>query len=151
MSILFLVDQLRSSFASGQRTHVQWSPLHKWAVIANMLVIALSFFAIYTTSVYFHTPVEKLSGFVIGVAGFYATQLQFSNTHLVSIPSKYCYSPRGQREATIQGLTSVSLRHLDTSVFHSSADRHIEEANVTAPAAPFGSFLSLKCWVTWIL
>ncbi|GBE81392.1 hypothetical protein SCP_0311210 [Sparassis crispa] len=72
MSVLFLVDQLRWSFGAHR---VQWPPLHKWAVFATTLVVCLALFASYTTSVYFHTPIEKLSGFVLGVLGYAITQL----------------------------------------------------------------------------
>ncbi|KZT08374.1 uncharacterized protein LAESUDRAFT_742487 [Laetiporus sulphureus 93-53] len=80
MSILFLVDQLRTSFASPppgsiDRANMQWPPSHKWAVLANVLVICLALFATYTTSIYFHTPFEKLTGYLLGVAGFFIIQL----------------------------------------------------------------------------
>jgi hypothetical protein len=60
MSTLFLADQLRSSFRSGSRT---WSSVHKWAVGANIMLIAIWFLSIYTTSVYFHTVLEKSTGY----------------------------------------------------------------------------------------
>ncbi|PCH43810.1 hypothetical protein WOLCODRAFT_76013 [Wolfiporia cocos MD-104 SS10] len=80
MSTLFLVDQLRTSFGSSsngstESARLQWTPYHKWAVVLNLTVIATSLFAMYTTSVYFHTPFEKLTGYLLGVAGFAVTQL----------------------------------------------------------------------------
>lgn len=60
MSTLFLADQLRLSIRSGSRT---WPSLHKWAVGANIILIKIWLFSIYTTSVYFHTPFEKLTGY----------------------------------------------------------------------------------------
>lgn len=65
MSTLFLVDQLRLSFAAPPNGGVaqRWPPWHKWAVSASTLLVALSLFATYTTSVYFHTPIEKLTGY----------------------------------------------------------------------------------------
>lgn len=95
MAALFLVDQLRLSFASapaGRPSDSQWSPAHRWSVVFGGVVTLLSTFAIYTTSVYFHTPSEKFTGYseclstccpeycltsmaVLGVAGFALTQL----------------------------------------------------------------------------
>lgn len=79
MGTLFLMDQLRTSFSRSSqntdRAQSEWPPLHKYAVLANVLMIALMLFASYTTSVYFHTPFEKLTGFLLGIAGFAVTQL----------------------------------------------------------------------------
>lgn len=75
MSTLFLVDQLRTSFVSSARADRRWPPMHKWAVLVNALFIAVAMFASYTTSVYFHTPIEKLTGYLLGVGGFAVTQL----------------------------------------------------------------------------
>lgn len=66
MSTLFLVDQLRLSFASspaGRPSDAQWSPSHRWSVVFGGVVTLLSVFALYTTSVYFHTPSEKFTGY----------------------------------------------------------------------------------------
>lgn len=66
MSILFLTEQLGYSFAlreNRSNTRVPWPPLHKWALAANVLIIFVALFASYTTSVYFHTPLEKFTGF----------------------------------------------------------------------------------------
>ncbi|TFY83132.1 hypothetical protein EWM64_g886 [Hericium alpestre] len=59
LSILFLTDQLRASFASKK----PWSPAHRIAVFANGALLVLWLFAIWITSVYFHSPMEKISGF----------------------------------------------------------------------------------------
>lgn len=58
MSILFLVDQLRPSLRLRVRTLS-----HTVAVVANVALIGLWLFASYTTSLYFHSPAEKVSGF----------------------------------------------------------------------------------------
>lgn len=64
MATLFLVDQLRASFAQGgRRGDRRWPPYHKYAVAFTGLVVILSLFASYTTSVYFHTPFEKITGY----------------------------------------------------------------------------------------
>ncbi|CAL1707717.1 unnamed protein product [Somion occarium] len=68
MSLLFLADQLRYSFArirspSGKEESVQWSRLHRYAVFTNIVVLSVLLFSVYTTSVYFHTPFEKMTGF----------------------------------------------------------------------------------------
>jgi len=94
MSVLFLVDQLRHSFKSvpsssnnGRNTQMSWPPLHVWAVLGNLMIIAVSMFSLYTTSVYFHTPFEKFTGFLLGVFGFALTQIPFLLDAPVSRPT----------------------------------------------------------------
>jgi hypothetical protein len=62
MSILFLSDQLRPSLrwvtTPGPRAQ-----LHQAAVWINMGLIVMWLFACATTTVYFHSPLEKLSGY----------------------------------------------------------------------------------------
>ncbi|ESK96691.1 inositol phospholipid biosynthesis protein scs3 [Moniliophthora roreri MCA 2997] len=72
MSILFLADQLRASLRCGR-----WSLAHKITVAVNLTLIGLWLFASYTTSVYFHSPFEKFTGYVLGLASFAVTQLSF--------------------------------------------------------------------------
>jgi hypothetical protein len=72
MSILFLADQLRSSFRSRPGT---WSSSHKLAVGTNVVLVLVWLFAMYTTSVYFHTAFEKATGYLLGVLGFAITQV----------------------------------------------------------------------------
>jgi len=60
MSVLFLSDQLTSSLRSSPSA---WTPAHKYAVIYTSAIIVIWLFAAYTTSVYFHTPLEKLTGY----------------------------------------------------------------------------------------
>jgi hypothetical protein len=60
MSVLFLADQLRPSFYIP--TH-NWSSWHRWAIWANLGLIVIWLLGCYTTSVYFHSPWEKLSGY----------------------------------------------------------------------------------------
>lgn len=59
MSILFLSDQLRPSFAQPRG----WSSLHSLAVALCLLLTLTWFVASYTTCVYFHTPQEKVTGY----------------------------------------------------------------------------------------
>ncbi|KAF9526679.1 Fat storage-inducing transmembrane protein [Crepidotus variabilis] len=73
MSILFLVDQLRPSF--GQRAYKTWSTVHSWAVAAQIALVAIWFLAEYTTAVYFHSPFEKFTGYLLGVASFGVSQI----------------------------------------------------------------------------
>ncbi|KAI0644738.1 inositol phospholipid synthesis and fat-storage-inducing TM-domain-containing protein [Trametes meyenii] len=78
MSMLFLVDQLRQSFApapTARPSDARWPSYHNWAVAFGGVVTFLSLFAVYTTSVYFHTPSEKFTGYLLGVAAFALTQL----------------------------------------------------------------------------
>jgi hypothetical protein len=70
MSVLFLVDQIRGSLRA--RT---WSPAHACAVAFNIVLVAIWLFAISTTSVYFHSPFEKFTGYLLGVAGYAVTLL----------------------------------------------------------------------------
>ncbi|KAF9820340.1 hypothetical protein IEO21_01349 [Rhodonia placenta] len=72
MSTLLLADQLRASFG---RAVGRWSAPHWWAMAFGVGVVVLELLAVYTTSVYFHTPFEKLTGYLLGVAGFAITQL----------------------------------------------------------------------------
>ncbi|KAG5648559.1 hypothetical protein DXG03_003170 [Asterophora parasitica] len=58
MSTLFLADQLRYSFRLPQR-----SVLHTFAMVANVALMGIWLFATYTTSLYFHSPLEKFTGF----------------------------------------------------------------------------------------
>ncbi|KAJ3477894.1 hypothetical protein NLJ89_g12395 [Agrocybe chaxingu] len=46
-----------------------------WAVAAQVALVGIWLFAIYTTSVYFHSPFEKFTGYVLGVASFLLTQI----------------------------------------------------------------------------
>ncbi|KAF9263272.1 hypothetical protein L218DRAFT_973097 [Marasmius fiardii PR-910] len=82
MSILFLTDQLRTSLRVGQ-----WTMAHKFAIAANISLIAIWLFASGTTSVYFHSPFEKITGYgtytlfgPLGLIGFAATQLPLFTT-----------------------------------------------------------------------
>ncbi|KIL68824.1 hypothetical protein M378DRAFT_70614 [Amanita muscaria Koide BX008] len=75
LAILLLVDQLRPSFYVRRQQGQQWSLVHYVAVVANVALIAVWFLAIYTTGVYFHSPMEKVTGFVLGVLCFLPTQL----------------------------------------------------------------------------
>lgn len=60
LSILLLVDQLRPSFVGTRR---QWSAWHYAAIVANISLIAVWFLGVGTTSIYFHSPLEKFTGF----------------------------------------------------------------------------------------
>ncbi|KAF5380624.1 hypothetical protein D9615_004542 [Tricholomella constricta] len=70
MSTLFLADQLRYSFRLAQR-----SALHTLAMVANMALLGVWLFATYTTSLYFHSPLEKITGFLLGASCFVITLL----------------------------------------------------------------------------
>ncbi|KAG1826485.1 hypothetical protein EV424DRAFT_1600562 [Suillus variegatus] len=70
MSVLFLVDQIRPSLYARK-----WSLPHACAVVFNIVLVAIWFFAISTTSVYFHTPFEKFTGYLLGAAGYIVTLL----------------------------------------------------------------------------
>lgn len=62
LSILLLVDQLRPSFYTWRRQG-QWSAWHYVAVMANISLVGVWFLGVGTTSIYFHSPLEKFTGF----------------------------------------------------------------------------------------
>ena len=60
LTALFLVGQLRTSFHGTAAR--KWPPRHVLGVAFAGTVVAVAFFALYTTSVYFHTPFQKATG-----------------------------------------------------------------------------------------
>ncbi|KAI0093175.1 inositol phospholipid synthesis and fat-storage-inducing TM-domain-containing protein [Irpex rosettiformis] len=66
MTILFLAEQTQTTFkysrSRAARTH-QATLYHWLAVCFAISVLGLAYFASWTTSVYFHSPTEKISGF----------------------------------------------------------------------------------------
>ncbi|KAJ6499149.1 inositol phospholipid synthesis and fat-storage-inducing TM-domain-containing protein [Mycena sanguinolenta] len=70
LSILLLAQQLGPSF-----TLTRWSTPHTAAVWANMVLIGIWLFASGTTSVYFHSPGEKITGYLLGLACFFLAQV----------------------------------------------------------------------------
>ncbi|KAK7013914.1 Fat storage-inducing transmembrane protein [Favolaschia claudopus] len=70
LSVLLLAEQIRPHFGLPH-----WSKAQALAVCSNMALILVWLFAIGTTSVYFHTPEEKISGYVLGVASFGLSQI----------------------------------------------------------------------------
>ncbi|KAF5316997.1 hypothetical protein D9611_004028 [Ephemerocybe angulata] len=75
MSILLLADQLQASFKVDQK---YWSTLHTVSVGVNTLLIAVWMWASAMTSVYFHSPLEKLTGFALGYAAYSLTDVLLS-------------------------------------------------------------------------
>jgi hypothetical protein len=59
MSCLFLANQL----AESRKFKGPRDPLHQYAIYGTMGVIAMEFFSMYITGVYFHSPFEKFTGF----------------------------------------------------------------------------------------
>jgi len=70
MSTLFLADQLRPSIRAQSM-----STFHAVAFLANSALILVWLFSIYTTGLYFHSPSEKITGYLLGLATFSITQL----------------------------------------------------------------------------
>ncbi|KAJ7268839.1 inositol phospholipid synthesis and fat-storage-inducing TM-domain-containing protein [Mycena haematopus] len=70
LSILLLAQQLSPSFAL-----TRWSTPHTAAVWANMALISIWLFASGTTSIYFHSPGEKITGYLLGVVCFFLAQV----------------------------------------------------------------------------
>jgi len=81
LSILFLVDQLAFSLPFFRPSSSSSSPtskpstLHICTIQATIALVMLWFWMTITTSVYFHTPGEKVSGFVLGVVGYGVTRV----------------------------------------------------------------------------
>ncbi|KAH9062350.1 hypothetical protein EDB87DRAFT_1787583 [Lactarius vividus] len=65
LAVLFLADQLRQTRKVA----------HVYARTAVGALLALWVFSLWITSVYFHSPSEKISGFFIGVACFVFSQM----------------------------------------------------------------------------
>ncbi|KAH7888464.1 inositol phospholipid synthesis and fat-storage-inducing TM-domain-containing protein [Phlebopus sp. FC_14] len=70
MSVLFLADQIEPSLRAAA-----WSRWHRWAVGFTASVLGLGLLSLITTSVYFHTPLEKFTGYLLGVAGYSLTRM----------------------------------------------------------------------------
>jgi hypothetical protein len=66
MSILFLADQIRAS----SRVREMWTTSHTVAVTAAWVLIVIWVFSCGTTGLYFHNPLEKLSGFCASALSF---------------------------------------------------------------------------------
>lgn len=58
LSTLFLADQLRPSLSLPI-----WTLIHKIAFIGNVLLIAIWMLGSGTTAVYYHSPLEKVTGY----------------------------------------------------------------------------------------
>ncbi|EAU91470.1 hypothetical protein CC1G_01959 [Coprinopsis cinerea okayama7 len=73
MSVLLLSKQLQVSLGVS-RSQGAWSTLHTFAVALNGVLLGLWLLASATTSVYFHSPWEKLTGFLLGAVGYAVSQ-----------------------------------------------------------------------------
>ncbi|KAH8119603.1 inositol phospholipid synthesis and fat-storage-inducing TM-domain-containing protein [Phellopilus nigrolimitatus] len=74
MSLLFLADMIRPSLQLPAQMR---SMAHNLALLGTGALMSIWVFSIFTTSVYFHTPFEKLTGYLLGVAGYLFTQLPY--------------------------------------------------------------------------
>jgi hypothetical protein len=70
LSILLLAQQLGPSFLL-----TRWSTPHTAAVYTNVALIAIWLFASGTTSIYFHSPWEKITGYCKGVVSTLGPEL----------------------------------------------------------------------------
>jgi len=82
LSVLFIVDQLgysrtRLRISDKLVVDLPKSLEHHLSQLFSVVVMLLSFFAVYTTSIYFHNPSEKFSGLLLGIIGYSLTQLPF--------------------------------------------------------------------------
>ncbi|KAJ6587064.1 inositol phospholipid synthesis and fat-storage-inducing TM-domain-containing protein [Mycena vulgaris] len=83
LSILLLAQQLAPSFRL-----TRWSTPHTVAVWANSALICIWLFASGTTSVYFHSPGEKITGYLLGLACFVVAQIPSYIAAAMSSPTK---------------------------------------------------------------
>ncbi|KZS89023.1 hypothetical protein SISNIDRAFT_528378 [Sistotremastrum niveocremeum HHB9708] len=74
LSTLFLADQLAPTVATEGMMRIASIP-HAIAFNATMALVALWIWMSYTTSVYWHTPLEKVTGFALGLAGYAVTRI----------------------------------------------------------------------------
>ncbi|KAH9962093.1 inositol phospholipid synthesis and fat-storage-inducing TM-domain-containing protein [Lactifluus volemus] len=65
LAALFLADQLRQARSSARL----------YALIASGSLLSLWVFSLWITSVFFHLPSEKISGFALGIACFLLSQI----------------------------------------------------------------------------
>ncbi|KAI0245184.1 hypothetical protein BJV78DRAFT_1140630 [Lactifluus subvellereus] len=65
LAALFLADQIRQARSSA----------HLYALGASGALLSLWVFSLWVTSVFFHSPSEKISGFLLGVMSFTFSQL----------------------------------------------------------------------------
>lgn len=66
MTILFLAEQVQISFnyTRSPEARTNKAAWYHWLAVGGVItVLALSYFSLWTTSVYFHTPLEKFTGF----------------------------------------------------------------------------------------
>lgn len=96
LSTLFLADQVRASF----RARTAWSQAHLLGVVFSVSLIMLWLFANWTTSVYYHSPVEKASGF----------RACFSCIYLLIEGSDHNLSSRRSRLRCLAGTTIAVSR-----------------------------------------
>ncbi|KDQ15212.1 hypothetical protein BOTBODRAFT_109055 [Botryobasidium botryosum FD-172 SS1] len=105
LSVLFLADQLAPSLpllfpalapsSTARGPSIRIGAAHDFAVRATMALVVLWVWMTFTTSVYFHTPLEKLTGFLFGVAGYLLTLIPFSSTPAArAVPS----APRAEEK-----------------------------------------------------
>ncbi|EJU03962.1 hypothetical protein DACRYDRAFT_63532 [Dacryopinax primogenitus] len=78
LAVLFLVDEVALSwgliwFARTRGVKPTWT--HLWATVLVSALLVLWGWMVLITSVYFHTPEEKFSGFVIGLAAYAFSQI----------------------------------------------------------------------------
>lgn len=67
MSFLFLSDQIRTALSSSSFASI--SVYHQISIALNLALMALWILASYATALYFHTPLEKLTGYCECISG----------------------------------------------------------------------------------
>jgi hypothetical protein len=113
LSVLFLADQLRQTRTSA----------HRYAIAASGALVSLWVFSLWVTSVYFHAPSEKISGFSASSPHLISSQpplthsrvLQFWERHASSFLKYRCGtlpSPKTQLHDTFHPMSlSAMIRY----------------------------------------
>jgi len=61
------------SVPRGNRTILESNAMRKWAAIATFGLCCIWWWMLLMTSLYFHTPQEKISGFVVGLGAWWGS------------------------------------------------------------------------------
>jgi len=77
LSVLFLADQLEPSvnLRNNRRLGSTVPTVRRVAVYSGIALSALWLWMVFVTSVYWHKPYEKVTGFAIGLAGYSVTRI----------------------------------------------------------------------------
>ncbi|KZO90735.1 hypothetical protein CALVIDRAFT_489991 [Calocera viscosa TUFC12733] len=78
LAVLFLVDEVALSWGLiwfAKKRGVQPTTAHLWVTVGVTVLVGLWGWMVLMTSVYFHSPEEKFSGYLIGLAAYAFSQI----------------------------------------------------------------------------